>query len=102
MINAAAYTAVDRAETEIEQAFAVNETGCENLARVCLVHQIPLIHVSTDFVFDGSKSTLINRVIYRIRLMFTVHLNLLVVKIKHFLKEMPLLFEQLGCTYPWK
>ena len=55
LINAAAYTAVDKAETEEDRAFAVNAVGCENLARVCRSHDVPLIHLSTDYVFDGSK-----------------------------------------------
>lgn len=55
VINAAAYTDVDGAESEAEKAFAVNATGPANLARLCAYHQIPLIHVSTDFVFDGSR-----------------------------------------------
>jgi len=55
VINAAAYTAVDRAESDVEAAFAVNRDGSANLARVCGRMGIPLIHVSTDYVFDGSK-----------------------------------------------
>ena len=54
-INAAAYTAVDRAESEQEKAFAVNTAGAKNIAEVCKHHDVTLIHVSTDFVFDGSK-----------------------------------------------
>lgn len=52
-INAAAYTAVDKAETESEKAYAINVTGAQNLASVCKVHNTVLLHVSTDFVFDG-------------------------------------------------
>ena len=55
VINAAAYTAVDRAESDVEAAFAVNRDGPANLARACGRADIPLIHVSTDYVFDGSK-----------------------------------------------
>ena len=55
VINAAAYTDVDGAESEPEKAFAVNATGSANLARICARQQIPLIHVSTDFVFDGTR-----------------------------------------------
>jgi dTDP-4-dehydrorhamnose reductase len=55
VINAAAYTAVDKAETEIDKAYAVNETGVKNLAEVCKALDIPLIHISTDYVFDGEK-----------------------------------------------
>lgn len=55
VINAAAYTSVDRAESEPEVAFAVNRDGPANLARACARVGVPLIHVSTDYVFDGSK-----------------------------------------------
>jgi dTDP-4-dehydrorhamnose reductase len=55
VINAAAYTAVDRAESDADTAFAVNRDGAANLARVCSRFEIPLIHVSTDYIFDGSK-----------------------------------------------
>lgn len=54
-INCAAYTAVDRAETEIENAIAVNVTAVRNLAEVCAINQTVFIHISTDFVFDGSN-----------------------------------------------
>ena len=57
VINAAAYTAVDKAETEQDKAFAVNDTGAKNLANVCKEQNIRLLHVSTDFVFDGTKNT---------------------------------------------
>ncbi len=53
-INTAAYTAVDKAETEAEKAFAINVTGAKNLAEVCKEFDTILIHVSTDFVFDGT------------------------------------------------
>src|SRR5688572_13653484 len=55
IINASAYTAVDRAESDAERAFAVNETGPRNLARWCRAHGAPLLHVSTDYVFDGAS-----------------------------------------------
>lgn len=54
VINAAAYTAVDRAESEQAQAFAVNADGAGHLARACAGLNARLIHVSTDFVFDGA------------------------------------------------
>jgi len=57
VINAAAYTAVDQAESEQELAFSVNCTGPAYLAKVCSKLAIPLLHVSTDYVFDGSKRT---------------------------------------------
>lgn len=52
-INTAAYTAVDKAETEPEKAYAINVIGAENLAQVCKTYDTVLLHVSTDFVFDG-------------------------------------------------
>jgi dTDP-4-dehydrorhamnose reductase len=55
VLNAAAYTAVDRAETDSERAFAVNETGPALLARWCQANGSALIHVSSDYVFDGAK-----------------------------------------------
>ena len=55
VVNAAAYTAVDRAEAEEETAFAVNRDGPAHLADACTEHGIPLIHLSTDYVFDGTK-----------------------------------------------
>lgn len=55
IINAAAYTAVDRAESEPDAAYAVNREGPVHLAEWCRKSGIPLIHVSTDYVFDGTK-----------------------------------------------
>lgn len=55
-INCAAYTAVDKAETEAEKAFEINAIGAKNLALVCNEFDTTLIHVSTDFVFDGEKT----------------------------------------------
>jgi dTDP-4-dehydrorhamnose reductase len=55
VVNAAAYTAVDQAESEPELAFAVNRDGPAYLASACAEVGIPLIHISTDFVFDGQK-----------------------------------------------
>lgn len=55
VINAAAYTQVDLAESEKDSAYLVNETGPANLAEVCKRLDIPLVHFSTDYVFDGSK-----------------------------------------------
>jgi dTDP-4-dehydrorhamnose reductase len=54
-VNAAAYTAVDRAESESGPAFAINRDGPAVLARICRSRCVPLIHVSTDYVFDGTK-----------------------------------------------
>ena len=56
-INCAAYTAVDLAEAQSILAYAVNAEGPKNLAEICQKHQATLIHVSTDFVFDGQKRT---------------------------------------------
>ncbi|MEH6580562.1 MAG: dTDP-4-dehydrorhamnose reductase [Halioglobus sp.] len=57
VINAAAYTAVDKAESEPEAATRVNAVGPENLARACRDSGARLVHVSTDFVFDGHASS---------------------------------------------
>ena len=57
IINTAAYTQVDKAETEEALAYEVNKNGCSNLARMCARHGIPLVHISTDYVFDGQKNT---------------------------------------------
>lgn len=57
LINAAAYTQVDRAESEATLCMAVNRDGPLHLAEYCRVARIPLIHVSTDFIFDGKKQT---------------------------------------------
>ncbi len=53
VINAAAYTAVDRAEQEPELAYNINAKGAEHLACACREAHAPLIHLSTDYVFDG-------------------------------------------------
>jgi len=55
VINAAAYTAVDRAESESELAYAINRDGAAYLAQACADNNIPLFHLSTDYIFDGSK-----------------------------------------------
>ncbi|WP_165723981.1 dTDP-4-dehydrorhamnose reductase [Pseudoalteromonas sp. Z1A2] len=56
VINAAAYTAVDKAETDTDTAYAVNEQGAANLANACKNIDAKLIHISTDFVFDGTST----------------------------------------------
>ncbi len=55
-INCAAYTAVDKAETEIDKAFEINALGAKKLAIVCNEYGAILIHISTDFIFDGKKN----------------------------------------------
>lgn len=55
VINAAAYTAVDRAESEGEAAFALNRDGPARLASACAAASVPFLHISTDQVFDGTK-----------------------------------------------
>jgi dTDP-4-dehydrorhamnose reductase len=57
VINAGAYTAVDQAETEQTRAFAVNADGPRVLAAACSAHDVPLIHLSTDYVFPGDASS---------------------------------------------
>jgi dTDP-4-dehydrorhamnose reductase len=56
-INAAAYTAVDKAESEPDKAYSINVLGSQNLAKICKMNGTILLHVSTDFVFDGTKKT---------------------------------------------
>ena len=56
-INTAAYTAVDKAESEPEKAYAINVTGAKNIAEVCKVYNTVLLHISTDFVFDGTQQS---------------------------------------------
>jgi dTDP-4-dehydrorhamnose reductase len=56
-INAAAYTAVDKAESEPEKAHLINVVGAKNLAVVCKECDTILLHISTDFVFDGTKNS---------------------------------------------
>lgn len=56
-INCAAFTDVDLAEEQSELAYAVNAEGPKNIAMLCLKHNVKLIQISTDFVFDGKKDT---------------------------------------------
>ena len=55
-INLAAYTAVDRAESEADAAWAINCAGAAHIAAACAESETPLIHLSTDYVFDGRKT----------------------------------------------
>jgi dTDP-4-dehydrorhamnose reductase len=55
VVNAAAYTAVDAAESDAAAAFRANRDGPAELARLCAAAGVPLIHVSTDYVYDGTK-----------------------------------------------
>ena len=57
IVNTAAYTAVDKAETERDAAFALNRDGAGLLAEAAANRNIPIIHVSTDYVYDGAKPT---------------------------------------------
>ncbi len=56
-VNCAAYTAVDRAETEKEKAFSINGDAVENLAKLCKKNDALFIHISTDYVFDGAATS---------------------------------------------
>jgi dTDP-4-dehydrorhamnose reductase len=56
-INCAAYTAVDKAEDDIEKARSINKTGVENISELCKAYGAILIHTSTDFVFKGNDPT---------------------------------------------
>ena len=57
VINCAAYTAVDRAESKRNEADAVNWYAVENMARVAALNDVALVHISTDYVFDGTSYT---------------------------------------------
>jgi len=57
VVNAAAYTAVDAAETDADAAYRANRDGPAALAALCAAANVPMIHVSTDYVFDGSKGS---------------------------------------------
>jgi len=59
VINCAAYTAVDKAEDEVELSKAINETGAGYLASACAANGAALVHVSTDFVFEGNEVKLL-------------------------------------------
>jgi dTDP-4-dehydrorhamnose reductase len=56
VINCAAYTAVDKAETDMERVWKINVDAVKNLAASCQKHEACLIHVSTEYVFDGNSS----------------------------------------------
>ncbi|KAA8482034.1 dTDP-4-dehydrorhamnose reductase [Arcticibacter tournemirensis] len=60
VINCAAYTAVDKAEEDIETARKINKEGAANLAKLCQLYNSALIHVSTDFVFKGDRPKLLS------------------------------------------
>lgn len=57
VVNLAAYTQVDKAEAEPDAAFAINAHGAEIIAKAAHARDLPLIHLSTDYVFDGTKTT---------------------------------------------
>ncbi len=57
IVNCAAYTAVDKAESEPDFAARLNAEGPRNIARVAKALGVPLVHISTDYVFDGTAST---------------------------------------------
>ena len=56
IVNCAAYTAVDKAEEDVEKAYNINAAAVENIARVAGQYGVKVIHISTDFVFDGMSS----------------------------------------------
>ena len=56
VVNCAAYTAVDKAETDKELAYAINSDAVRNIAGACAVNGVKFIHISTDYVFDGQAS----------------------------------------------
>jgi dTDP-4-dehydrorhamnose reductase len=57
IINCSGYTDVDKAEKEIEKAFQINRDGVRNISKIALEKQAKLIHISTDYVFNGEKNT---------------------------------------------
>jgi len=57
IINSSAYTAVDKAQSDCDAAYLINAEAVKNIAKVCHLNNIRLIHISTDFVFDGAKNT---------------------------------------------
>lgn len=56
-INCAGYTAVDNAENDQENAYKVNSIGAKNMAQACQKNDVKMVHISTDFVYDGLKTT---------------------------------------------
>jgi dTDP-4-dehydrorhamnose reductase len=56
VVNCAAYTAVDQAESDADNAYRINAVGAENVALACAEAAIPLLHISTDYVFDGASA----------------------------------------------
>ena len=56
VVHCAAYTQVDRAEEEVEEAYAINAAGAQNIAAACLEANARMVHISTDYVFDGKGS----------------------------------------------
>ena len=59
IINCAAYTAVDKAEDEVELSRKINRDGAENIAKMCVKYNAILLHISTDFVFEGNVPSLL-------------------------------------------
>jgi dTDP-4-dehydrorhamnose reductase len=57
IINCSAYTAVDKAEEDVNAAYAINRDGVSNIASLAASLDVPLVHLSTDYVFDGTSST---------------------------------------------
>lgn len=60
VIHCAAYTNVDKAEEDFETAYKINALGTENLAKSCNELDIPIVYISTDYVFDGAEKKLLN------------------------------------------
>ena len=60
VINCAAYTAVDKAEDEVELSRKINRDGAENIAKMCVQFGATLLHISTDFVFEGNTPSLLD------------------------------------------
>ena len=75
IINCAAYTNVDKSESDKKLAENINHISVDNIAKLCSKYSIQLIHISTDYVFDGNKSTHTLKMILLNRLTFMVTLN---------------------------
>ncbi len=78
VIHCAAYTKVDQAESESALAFSINGYGSENLAVSCRKFDIPMLYISSDYVFDGEQKSPTQPGIFQTLFQFTASLNLLV------------------------
>lgn len=75
IINAAAYTNVDKAEKDKDLAYKVNVVAPKTLSDLAKLLDIPIIHISTDYIFDGSKKMLMKKMIKRTLCQFMAKQN---------------------------